>query len=402
MKNIDRRSATRAHMIMAVLVGASLFMVQPAKAGETEWKKYSRQGATAYEQANWGQAERMFKLALKEAEPFGAKDLRLASSLTNLGVLYNFRNQPAKAAPLFERAIAVKQAALGPENPEVIASVGKLCQFYLAHHDTAKADPLAAKLIAFGQKIVSDRQQVNSSFAKLSDFYQSHHELEDAEVLVKQAQDQTQKSAANQDLEFAVVLDGLGESFKSDNRLALAEQLYANALSIREQSLPATHMALAASCEHLAKLYLQQNKYTQAEPLFKRALDISIKNFGDQKPESLARIDSLATCYWKSGKSKDAETLFRREAEIARTNYGKDSLYTANADLALGSFLLKQGRCAEAATCLGQALSIFEKVNGPQHLSLSPILDSYAEALDRSNRKNEARKLAARAKAIRG
>src|ERR1700733_1805221 len=195
------KSLTGVHTLIVAL-GSACLVTGSAQAGESEWKKYSRSGATAYEQANWGQAERQFKLALKEAESFGPQDLRLASSLTNLGVLYNFRNQPAKAAPLFERAIAVKQAAMGPENPEVIASVGKLCQFYLSHHEAGKADPLAAKLIAFSQKIVHDRQQVSSSFAKLSSFYQAHHELEDAEVLVKQAQEQTQKTTANQDLEF--------------------------------------------------------------------------------------------------------------------------------------------------------------------------------------------------------
>src|ERR1700716_3232204 len=117
--------------ICLTLCLTSLVSVSAAVAGEIEWQKYSTEGAKAYDLANWGQAERMFKLALKEAEHFGDKDLRLASSLTNLGVLYNFRAQPGKAEPLFERAIAVKQNALGPENPEVVASVGKLCQFYL-------------------------------------------------------------------------------------------------------------------------------------------------------------------------------------------------------------------------------------------------------------------------------
>ncbi len=273
--------------------------------------------ATAFAAANYGQAERMFKLSIKEAEAFGPKDLRLAASLTNLGVLYSLRDQRAQAAQLFERAIAIKQAALGPENPEVIASVGKICQFYLAHGELDKAQPLVDKLNAFAQKVIRDRQQINISFQRLSTFYHLHQELKDAELLLKQAKEQTQKMTANEDLEFAVVLDGLGQSFKAENKLADAEQLYTNALAIREQSLPKTHAALSESLSHLAKLYSAQGKYDQAEPLFKRAMEITTKALGEEKPESLARIDDLASCYAHAGNNRDAEALFRHEGDLA-------------------------------------------------------------------------------------
>ncbi len=64
--------------------------------------------------------------------------------------------------------------------------------------------------------------------------------------------------------------------------------------------------------------------------------------------------------------------------------------------------LAKQGRYAEAAPLLSQAVKVSETMNGPQHASLSPILDSYADILEKTNHKTEAAKLKARAKAIRG
>jgi tetratricopeptide (TPR) repeat protein len=129
---------------------------------------------------------------------------------------------------------------------------------------------------------------------------------------------------------------------------------------------------------------------------------VSIKAQGEHNSSSLAKLDEFADCYARAGEPKEAEALFKKEVTIAEKAYGKQSTLSANAHLALGAFLLKQGRCAEAATNLGQALTVLEKMNGPQHQSLAPILDSYSEALDKSNRKIEARKLAARAKDIRG
>ncbi len=55
--------------IQSTFVGAlCAWTTQAAFAGEAEWTKYSTEGAKAYEQANWGSAERLFKLALKEAD----------------------------------------------------------------------------------------------------------------------------------------------------------------------------------------------------------------------------------------------------------------------------------------------------------------------------------------------
>lgn len=389
-------------LLKAISVGLFFFgLASASNASEAEWSHDCQLGKAAFETSNWGGAERYFKAAVKEAEAFGPKDIRLANSLTNLGVLYNCRGQAAKAAPMLERAIAIKQSALGAENPEVVSSVGKLCQFYVAHDDYNKAEPIATKLAAFAQRTVKERQAVESSFSKLEGFYQLHKEFKEAEVFLKQAKDETHKVGSNNDLEFAVLLDGLGDSFKSSNKLSLSEQLLSSALAIREEALAPGHAAIAASCRHLGQLYALEGKYTQAEPLFKKAVQLNTKALGT-KGETLQCMDDLASCYMKEGKAKEAENLFRDQLTAATDNYGKNSKITANALLALAGYLMKTGRPSEATTYYGEALNIIERTNGPEAASLTPILESYAEALDKSNRKSEAKKYLARAKAIRG
>jgi len=353
-------------IVLSCLFAASNIF-STAIAGEVEWQKYSRSGAAALQEGNFGLAERMFKLAVKESEGLVPQDLRVAGSLTNLGVLYVARNQPLKAQPLFEKAISIKQNCLGGQDPEVIMSVGKLCQFYIVHGQMNRAEPLIVKLNSFGESVILPRQDNPA-----------------------------------EDLDMAILFDNLGASLKSANKLALAEDLFKTALAIREKTLPPEHAALASSYEHLAKTYLMENKFSLAEPFFKRALDVSIKAQGEQNAASLAKLDEYADCYARAGDVKVADQLFKKEVAIAEKAYGKQSTLSANAHLALGTFLLKQGRYSEAATNLGHALTVFEKTNGPQHLSLAPILDSYSEALEKSNRKLEAKKLAARARDIRG
>ncbi len=395
---ISARACSRLLALIVCIFSAN----SPCLASEAEWTKDCQLGKSAYEQCNWGQAERYFKAAIKEAEAFGPSDVRLANSLTNLGVLYNCRGQTAKAAPVFERAIAIKQAALGPENSDVVDSVGRLCQFYIAHNDYSKAEPIASKLALFAQKSVKDRRAIDSSFSKLREFYANHAEFKDAETLFKKTEEETRKTGSNLDLEFAVLLDGLGESFKSSNKLPLADKLCSSALAIREVSLPPTHAAIAASLRHLAGLYILEGKSSLAEPLIKRSVQIYTKTFGPQKSDTLAAQEELASCFLQEGKLKEAEEQYRQQVTSAQEAFGKQSKQSLNANLALASFLMKAGRPSEAAAYFDRALNISEKTNGPDHASLPPILESYAEALEKSNRKAEAKKYLARAKAIRG
>src|SRR5262249_15697689 len=151
------------------------------------WSLLTSQGSEAFQQSNYGQAERLFKQALKEAEGFGQNDLRLATSLTNLGVLYQAHGQAVKAGPLFERTVAIQTKTLGSNNLEVVASSARLCQFYAQRGEWAKSERLCTKVIAFAEHATRERRDVMNSFKKLSDFYQAHRDLENAEILVKQA-----------------------------------------------------------------------------------------------------------------------------------------------------------------------------------------------------------------------
>ena len=47
----------------------------------------------------------------------------MATSLNNLAELYQAQGRHAKAKPLYERALAILEKALGPEHPQVAISL---------------------------------------------------------------------------------------------------------------------------------------------------------------------------------------------------------------------------------------------------------------------------------------
>ena len=80
----------------------------------------------AYQQGRYGEAEKRWLAALKEAEGFGPDDERLATSLNDLALLYQARGNYAEAEPLYKRSLVIWEKALGPEHPDMASTLNKL------------------------------------------------------------------------------------------------------------------------------------------------------------------------------------------------------------------------------------------------------------------------------------
>ena len=57
-----------------------------------------------------------------------------------------------KAEPLFERALAIWETALGPEHPDVATSLNNLAMLYYDQGQYAKAEPLYQRALAIREK----------------------------------------------------------------------------------------------------------------------------------------------------------------------------------------------------------------------------------------------------------
>ena len=90
-----------------------------------QWQSHMDAGDQAYQQGNYTEAEKQLVAAVKEAEGLGPQDPRLATSLNNLGLVYDAQGRYAEAEPLYKRSLAIWEKALGPEHPDVAMSLGE-------------------------------------------------------------------------------------------------------------------------------------------------------------------------------------------------------------------------------------------------------------------------------------
>ena len=75
-----------------------------------------------------------------------------ARLLNKAGVYLYERGRYTHAEPLYQRALAIREKALGPEHPDVATSLNNLAQLYRDQGQYAKAESLYQRALVIGEK----------------------------------------------------------------------------------------------------------------------------------------------------------------------------------------------------------------------------------------------------------
>ena len=76
----------------------------------------------------------------------------MATSLNNLAALYQAQGKYGEAEPLYQRALAIWEKALGPEHPDVATSLNNLAGLYYAQGKYEEAEPLYQRALAIWKR----------------------------------------------------------------------------------------------------------------------------------------------------------------------------------------------------------------------------------------------------------
>ena len=219
-------------------------------------------------QINYSEAERYYRKAatIEDQDAF-----YLNAHATILQTIGNY----AAAEPLYRRALAIYEKALGPDHPDVATSLNNLAGLLHDQGNYAAAEPLYRRALAIDEKALGpDHPGV------------------------------------------AIDLNNLALLLKTQGNYAAAEPLYRRALAIKEKALGPDHPGVATSLNNLASLLHDQGNYAAAEPLYRRALAIREKALGPDHPDVATSLNNLALLLQKKGNYAAAEPLCRRALAI--------------------------------------------------------------------------------------
>ena len=103
----------------------------------------------------YAKAEPLYQEALRiRQKVLGPEHPDTATSLNNLAVLYQDMGEYAKAEPLYQEALRIRQKVLGPEHPDTAMSLNNLALLYQAMGEYAKAEPLYQEALQIWQKVL--------------------------------------------------------------------------------------------------------------------------------------------------------------------------------------------------------------------------------------------------------
>ncbi len=248
-------------------------------------------------------------LAIREAA-LGPDHPAVAMSLNNLANLYVSLGEPEKGRPLHERALAIREAALGPDHPDVAMSLLNLANVFKSADDTAQARKMYERALAILEGALGpEHAEVALCMHNLADLHGSSGDHAQARALGERSLALFEKTLGPEHPHVAASLTNLAGVDQATGAYAEARPRFERALAIREKALGPEHLGVARSLANLAGLALAEGQPRMALPLLERAAKIFAAHDGVQPGELTTKLHLARALVATDGDLARAVTL---------------------------------------------------------------------------------------------
>jgi tetratricopeptide (TPR) repeat protein/CHAT domain-containing protein len=325
-----------------------------------------------------------------------------AAELTARSSALDVAGKLSEAVPLAEQALALREKALGSEDPLVASSLNGLARLYGRQGRYTEAEPLFKRALDIREKVFgASDNNVAITLIDLANLYQTQGRYSSAEPLYNRVLPIYEKSSGARSANVAMVLNNLSMLYKGQGRYADSEKLLKDALAIREQLLGPDHPEVATVLSNLASVYDETGRYREAEPLYQRSLDIREKTLGPDSFQTAQTLNNFGNLRRAQGQYDEAIAFHKRALAIREKLLGPDHPDVAQSLFNLGAAYVDQGSYSSAEPVLKRGLAIREKVLGPDHPEMATALNNLASLYAKQGRNAEAEALYKRSMAIR-
>jgi tetratricopeptide (TPR) repeat protein len=194
-------------------------------------------------------------------------------------------------------------------------------------------------------------------------------------------------------LDRSLALMGLQMVYTRTGELTKAERFGRQALLIREETLGPDNLELGAPLQNLAAVYQTEHRYSEARDLFGQAIQIFERAGANQSRGLAAARGNLAMLLADSGDFDGAIREAQASVSIWRTTEEQYGPQLAIALNVLADTECRAKRWKEAEEPIRQAQEITVRLFGNRHPLLAPVLRTYADVLEHTGHKREAKEM---------
>ena len=179
---------------------------------------------------------------------------------------------------MLERAIAIREKALGTNHPGVAQTLSALANIYTSQARFADATPLLERAAAIYEKTLGpEHPTLAATLAAQGMLNEEEGRSVDAIPLYERALAIEEKAFGSDHPQLAQTLNNLAVAYVDQGKIAEAIPLYERALAIYEKALGSNHTAVALASRNLADVYASQERFSDAVNLSRRAMAILVK-----------------------------------------------------------------------------------------------------------------------------
>jgi len=263
------------------------------------------------------------------AAEWGIESNRAAFLNNEAGFYLQHYGNLAEARPYYERALAIKEKALGPDHPDTALSLNNLGALLDSMGNLAEARPYYERALAIREKALGpDHPDTAQSLNNLGGVLGAMGEYKDALPYVKQALSIWEKQLGPQHPSVGVGNNHVGYLLQAMGNLAEARPYYERALAIREKALGPDHPTTAVSLNNLGGLLQAMGNLAEARPYYERALAIREKALGPDHPDTAQSLNNLGYLLRAMGNLAEARPYYERALAIFEKSLGANHLNT--------------------------------------------------------------------------
>jgi tetratricopeptide (TPR) repeat protein len=234
---------------------------------EGPWKAASVEGMNAVEKNDLAHAEQSLLRAVRLAEEFGPRDVRVASTLNTLGLIYRAEHKFSEAEAAYRKALPIMETAYGA-NIDVANLDLNLVNIMFDQGHAVESMPYIEHGLSIYEKLLGDSSiKTGAMLCMKGDALRLMKRYVDAEGLLRVCSDIREKNRGLTSPELAEAQLSLARVLSAEGKASAAEARYQLVEKIREKSFGITSPLLADSMDEHAVVLRSLGRYRDAEKL---------------------------------------------------------------------------------------------------------------------------------------
>ena len=290
----------------------------------------------------------------------------------------------------YQRALQIREQTLGPEHPNVAASLENLAEVYWAQGKYVEAEPFAQHVLQLWEQAQGPDYHVAEALRILANVFREQGKYAEAERLYQRALQLWERALPGHP-NIAPLLNELAECYRVQSRDTEAEEFFLRALQIWEQARGPEHSEEADTLSGLANLLRDRNMSLEAEQFYQRAISLQERRLDQHHPKRGQTLHNFAIFRQRQGNLVEAQALAERALHIRSQALGEHHPNTVATQALYDQLVQEQitARGKAAASRCSKALPDLRRNERQEDRTSSPLYEAVPLAPSEHDRLQE-------------